>query len=150
MYKIIGADQKEYGPISAEQLKQWIEQGRANASTLVQAAGSADWKPLYSFPEFGTPPPLGTYSAPPVVSSGDNRKSRLAAGLLGIFLGGLGIHRFYLGYTTIGVVQILVTFLTCGVGSIWGLIEGILIIAETTITTDAAGRPFGWLAASFV
>ncbi|MDQ0822468.1 hypothetical protein QFZ79_000206 [Arthrobacter sp. V4I6] len=38
-------------------------------------------------------------------------KSRLVAGLLGIFLGGLGIHRFYLGYTTMGIVQILLTVL---------------------------------------
>lgn len=141
MFKIIGTDQKEYGPISIEQLKQWIAEGRANANTLVQPAGSAEWKPLSSFPEFGIPAPLGQYSAPPVLASGDERKSKLAAGLLGIFLGGLGIHRFYLGYTTIGVVQILVTFVTCGAGSLWGLIEGILIIAGTTITTDAQGRP---------
>lgn len=141
MFKIIGTDQKEYGPISVEQLKQWITEGRANANTLIQPMGSTEWKPLSSFPEFGIPPSLSQYSAPPALASGDDRKSKLAAGLLGIFLGGLGIHRFYLGYTTIGVVQILVTLITCGVGSLWGLIEGILIIAGTTITTDAQGRP---------
>ncbi len=68
-------------------------------------------------------------------------KSRMAAGLLGIFLGGLGIHRFYLGYTGLGVVQLLVTLVTCGMGSIWGLIEGILILCNSTITKDADGRP---------
>jgi TM2 domain-containing membrane protein YozV len=61
--------------------------------------------------------------------------------LLGIIIGGLGVHRFYLGYTGIGVAQILVTVLTCGAGWVWGLIEGILIIAGTTITTDAEGNP---------
>lgn len=67
-------------------------------------------------------------------------KSKIAAGLLGIFVGGLGVHRFYLGYTTLGVIQIIVTILTCGAGSIWGLIEGILILAGTCITTDADGN----------
>ena len=42
----------EYGPVSPEQLRQWIAEGRANAQTLVQAEGSADWKPLGQFPEF--------------------------------------------------------------------------------------------------
>jgi len=68
-------------------------------------------------------------------------KSRLTAGLLGIFLGGFGVHRFYLGYTSIGVLQILVTIATCGIGSLWGMIEGILILTGSGITTDADGRP---------
>jgi hypothetical protein len=67
-------------------------------------------------------------------------KSRLAAGLLGVFLGGWGVHRFYLGYTGIGILQIIVTLVTCGIGSLWGFIEGILILAGT-MDTDAEGRP---------
>ena len=55
-------------------------------------------------------------------------KSRLVAGLLGIFLGYLGLHRFYLGYVSIGVVQIIVTLLTLGVGGLWGFVEGVLIL----------------------
>ncbi len=75
-------------------------------------------------------------------------KSKLVAGLLGVFLGGLGIHRFYLGYTLIGVLQLALclgvgTF-TCGLGAaaagLWGLIEGILILVGT-IDLDAQGRP---------
>ena len=69
-------------------------------------------------------------------------KSRMAAGLLGIFLGGFGVHNFYLGNTTIGVIQILVTIFTCGLGSLWGFIEGILILAGS-INTDADGNPLG-------
>ena len=60
---------------------------------------------------------------------------------MGILLGGLGIHRFYLGYVGIGIVQIVVTIVTFGVGSIWGLIEGILILTGNGITKDAKGRP---------
>jgi hypothetical protein len=65
-------------------------------------------------------------------------KSKLVAGLLQLFLGGFGIGRFYLGYTNIGVTQIVVTILTCGIGSIWGLIDAILIISGNV--PDADGR----------
>jgi hypothetical protein len=51
MYKIVGADGKEYGPIPFETVRQWVSEGRANAQTRVQAAGSTDWKPLAEFPE---------------------------------------------------------------------------------------------------
>lgn len=64
-------------------------------------------------------------------------KSKLAAGLLAILLG-LGIHNFYLGYTGKGVAQLLLSF--CGVGYIWCLIEGIMILTGS-INTDAAGNP---------
>lgn len=67
-----------------------------------------------------------------------SQKSKLVAGLLGIFLGGFGVHRFYLGYTGLGVVQIIVTLVTCGVGSLWGFIEGILCLCGKM--TDADGN----------
>ena len=41
MFKLLGADQKEYGPVNADQIRKWIAQGRANARTKLQAAGSA-------------------------------------------------------------------------------------------------------------
>jgi hypothetical protein len=53
MYKIIGADQKQYGPISGDQIRQWISEGRVNGQTVACAEGSEDWKPLAQFPEFG-------------------------------------------------------------------------------------------------
>ena len=52
MYKIIGADGKEYGPVTAEQLHRWISEGRANAQTQVQSEGSTEWKSLGILPEF--------------------------------------------------------------------------------------------------
>lgn len=71
-------------------------------------------------------------------------KSKLAAGLFGIFLGAFGVHNFYLGYTGKAVAQLLITVLTCGilsfVSAIWGLIEGILILAGD-MPTDAYGNP---------
>jgi hypothetical protein len=52
MFKMIGGDGQEYGPFSAEQLRQWIAEHRANGQTLVQAEGTQGWKPLSEFPEF--------------------------------------------------------------------------------------------------
>lgn len=63
----------------------------------------------------------------------------MTAGLLGIFLGGLGIHNFYLGYTGKAIAQIALS-LCFGAGAIWGLIEGIMILTGT-INKDANGVP---------
>ena len=64
-----------------------------------------------------------------------NQKEKVVAGLLGILLGSLGIHKFYLGYTKEGVIMLLVSLLTCGVGAavmgVIGLIEGILYLTKT-------------------
>ena len=69
-----------------------------------------------------------------------NQKSKIAAGLLGIFLGGFGIHNFYLGYTGKAIGQLVLTICSCGIGGIWGFIEGILILCGN-INTDANGVP---------
>ena len=78
-----------------------------------------------------------TYNANPNVQTAP--KSKMAAGLLGIFLGAWGIHNFYLGYTGKGVAQLVLTLCTCGVAGIWGFIEGILILTGS-INTDANGN----------
>jgi hypothetical protein len=62
MYKIIGADQKEYGPISADQVRVWIAEGRANANTQARLEGATTWQPLSAFPEFAMA--LGLSPAP--------------------------------------------------------------------------------------
>jgi hypothetical protein len=73
MFKIIGADQKEYGPIAAEQIRQWIIDGRLNALTQAKRDGG-EWQTLSAFEEFadllrpaaaaGTTPPPGLAPAP--------------------------------------------------------------------------------------
>lgn len=76
-------------------------------------------------PAYGQPVPMG-YS----------QKSKLAAGLLGIFLGCFGVHNFYLGNTGKAVAQLLLTvigwiiFIGPAIASIWGLVEGIMILAS--------------------
>ena len=94
------------------------------------------------------PPPAAPYQPPmggqvPAVGpDGTPLKSKMVAGLLGIFLGGFGVHNFYLGNTNKGIIQIVVTLVTCGLGAIWGTIEGILIlVGNEGFSTDAQGRP---------
>ena len=72
MFKIIGGDGREYGPVTAEQIGTWIAQNRANGQTMVKAEGAADWQPLAQFSEFAAalearvnastsfPPPIPT------------------------------------------------------------------------------------------
>ncbi len=74
----------------------------------------------------------------PVVNPAE-QKSKLTAGLLGIFLGGFGVHNFYLGYTGKAIAQIVLSF-CFGIGAIWGLIEGIMILVGS-INKDAKGVP---------
>src|SRR5438093_758541 len=131
MYKIIGTDGQQYGPITAEQLRRWIAERRVNAQTPVQPEGAQEWKGLATWPEFAADllqpaaPPIGL--APPAVSA--RASNKIAAGICGILLGSLGIHKFILGYTGAGLIMLLVTVLTCGLGGIVmhliGLIEGI-------------------------
>lgn len=73
-------------------------------------------------------------------------KSKMAAGLLGIFLGAFGVHNFYLGFTGKAVAQLLITVLSCFTlaiaSEIWGLVEGILILTGSpNFTKDAKGIP---------
>lgn len=101
--------------------------------------GQAGWRGGYGYQGAPYQPPYRPEDDP-------YAKSRLAAGLLGILLGGLGVHRFYLGYVGIGILQIVVTFVTFGFGAIWGLIEGILYLTSRTGTysVDSTGRPLRW------
>ncbi len=73
-------------------------------------------------------------------------KSKIAAGLLGIFLGALGIHRFYLGYTKVGLIQlaaaIVLSVFGLGFLALWGVIEGIMILVGAVyFQRDAHGVP---------
>jgi TM2 domain-containing membrane protein YozV len=56
---------------------------------------------------------------------------KIIAGICGILLGGFGVHKFILGYTTEGIIQIVITFVTCGIGSIVGLVEGIIYLTKS-------------------
>jgi hypothetical protein len=70
MYKIIGADGREYGPVTSEQIRQWIAEGRTNAQTKVLPEGATEWQALGSVPEFADaltarPATIAPLTAPP-------------------------------------------------------------------------------------
>ena len=75
----------------------------------------------------------------------ENKK--VLAGIMGILFGGFGIHKFILGYTQEGIIQIVVTIVTCGIFSIVGFIEGIIYLTksdEEFYQTYQVGKK-GWL-----
>ena len=134
MYKIIETDGQQYGPIDAKRIRQWIGEKRANAHTLAQSEGSADWKPLISFPEFAA---IFQASPQPPATTGSNPRAsnKIVAGIFGIVLGGLGIHKFILGYTGTGLIMLLVSVLSCFILApimhLIGLIEGIIYLTKS-------------------
>lgn len=91
----------------------------------------------YRPPAGGLTPPTGLQPLRATLDESLSERSKVTAGLLGIFLGWCGAHRFYLGYTGIGVLMILATF-CCGIGAIWGFIEGIMCLAGAM--RDAEGK----------
>lgn len=151
-YYIAQAGGSQKGPFPPEQL---LAQG-CRPESLVWAEGMAQWlradsvaelQGLFARPVVAAPPPAAMgqpmpapgqinppvgYQAPPP-RQGDNNK--MAAGLCGILLGGLGIHKFILGMNGAGLTMLLVTVLTCGFGGIVmgpiGLIEGIIYLTKS-------------------
>jgi len=131
------------GPFELEQLAS----AGLQPHTLVWREGMSQWQRADTMPELarflGTSAPAGLphvqYQSPPNFTppGGVPREvanTKLAAGLCGIFIGGLGIHKFVLGMTGPGLVMLLVTVLTCGFGGmvmgVIGLIEGIIYLTR--------------------
>lgn len=91
MYQIIGADGRQYGPVSGEQLQQWIAEGRANAQTQTFAAGATEWKALGTLPEFASrfarpaPPPISPPASRPIRRTNPSAIAGLIFGLLAFF-----------------------------------------------------------------
>jgi len=91
-YTIIGGDGKQYGPITGDELRKWISEGRLNAHSLAKADSDAEFRPLATFPEladaFGTqaampdaPPSLGKGSTKPVLVDEAPMPGRLSPGV---------------------------------------------------------------------
>ena len=120
MYRIIGRDRNEYGPVAAEQVRQWIAEGRIDAQTRVQAEGSGVWKPLTDFPGFAEPlkrRALGATLSKAAAKKPD-RISRMA--IASLILGVLGL-------------------IPIGVTALFGLILGILALVKIKRSKGALG-----------
>lgn len=134
---------EQYGPFDTPQLRTFIAEGRLIASDRLWHEGMTDWVPASSVseldfsaslpPNIPPVPDFGPPNASPVVrvSSGD----RIAAGLFAILLGYFGIHKFFYGANTAGIIMLLTTVLTCGGGMIVtgpiGVVEGIIYLTRT-------------------
>jgi len=142
-------DGRTYGPYPLSELFRYRAEGRLTPISQLCREGESQWQTVESVLGFGTAtttPPTSPPPPPPPASPialDPSAKSKVAAGVLGILLGALGIHNFYLGYMGKGLAQLLLTLLSCGylgvVSWIWGLIEGIMILTGS-IAVDAQGR----------
>ena len=100
-----------------------------------QSSYPPSYEPPSAYPPApqGYTQPYGYTPTPGAKPAGADKK--LAAGLCGILVGGLGIHKFILGYNTEGLIMLLVTLLTCGFGAIVtglvGIIEGIIYLTKS-------------------
>ncbi|KWX68600.1 NINE protein [Mycobacterium sp. NAZ190054] len=97
--------------------------------------------PAGGFPA-GYPDPAAPWGRHPVTGEPLSEKSKVVGGLLQLvgLLGLVGIGRIYLGYMKLGVIQLVVGLVTCGVGAvIWGIIDAILILTDKV--RDPEGRP---------
>jgi hypothetical protein len=108
MFKIVGADGRPYGPVSAEQLRQWIAEGRANAQTQTLAEGAMEWKPLGALPEFAThfAPPVPPTISPQIFRPVRKTNSYAMAGMIFGILAILCCCKFLFG--TLGIIFSLV------------------------------------------
>jgi TM2 domain-containing membrane protein YozV len=130
------------GPVDEATIRGLLASGQISIDTLVWTTGMASWAPLQqSSLGAGLPTPpsaVPTYQTPG--QTNPNAKDRVAYVLLAVFLGHLGIHNFFAGYTSRAVIQLVITIVTCGFGAlvtwIWAIIEAI------TVTKDANGVDF--------
>ena len=138
MYRIIGSDGQQYGPVTAEQVRRWLAERRVNTQTLAQVEGTQEWKPLAAFGEFAAdfkvPPPLA--AGAPYSAATARASNKIPAGVFGILpLGALGIHKFILGYTGAGLIMLLVTVCTCGLlyplMHLISLVEGVIYLTKS-------------------
>jgi TM2 domain-containing membrane protein YozV len=94
-------------------------------------------QPGYAPPGYPQPQPGAPYGIHPGTGIPYSEKSKLVAGLLQIFVAGVG--RMYMGHVGLGIAQLCVAIFTCGVGVIWSFIDGILILTKDD-PRDAQGR----------
>lgn len=146
MYYVIGGDGQQYGPIDEATLRGWLGAGRITPASLSFRQGETQWLPVRDRTEFErdlrepvAAPPSGQGLPVPNDLTTDPPKDWRTAFLLSYFLGILGVDRFYLGHTGLGIAKLLVSIVTCGVGGvIWGIVD-ILYIAVGN-PRDGKGR----------
>ena len=130
------------GPVDEATMRSLIADRTISIDTLVWTNGMANWTPLQQ-----TQLAAGLPVAPPMSSinaatqpNNSSAKDRVAYVLLAVFLGGIGIHNFYAGFTNRAIIQLLVSILSCGI--LWFFMWIWAIIEACTVTQDANGVRF--------
>ncbi len=144
MYYLIGADGREYGPVSAETLREWITQGRANAQSYIRTEGSTEWKLLTGFPEFsatlGATPAPAPGPVPAFVRATALDQVRGPATALMVTAG------IYAGFCLLGMLGNLVglsfSAFRAPVDVLRGLSSGLLGVATNFVTLAVSGLIF--------
>lgn len=136
------APQAEAGPAAGPQQ---YGQYRYNGSQPQQPYSQSYQPPNYTAQSYQpSQPQQPKYTTPP---AGYQQKSRMAAGLLAILVGCLGIHNFYMGFNTRGTIQLVLCLaggvITCGLGAlaavVWGFIEGVMLLSSNGPQFDGNG-----------
>lgn len=119
---------RQWGPFSRAALFDYIQQGRITASAVVWDGHSGQWIPAASVVPVASP--VASYASRSHYRPG-MQTNRIAAGVLGIVIPGLAIHKFILGFVGTGILQLFLTIITLGLFSIVGFIEGIIYLAKS-------------------
>jgi hypothetical protein len=138
MYKILGSDGNEYGPVSAEQVKKWIMENRVEKKTPVMPEGGMDWVFLGSLPEFAAAfmPPSAV--PPPIPSSAKASKSGVSFNQVIPFKNVRALVAYYLGvFSVIPPVGALL--------GIPALVLGISGLRFRRRNPDAGGGVHAWI-----
>lgn len=130
-----GYGQQQYGQQQYGQ-QQYGQQAYGQQQYGQQAAYGQQYGQAYPGPGVD---PNAPYGYDPQTGLPYSDKSKMVAGLLGILLASFGAGRFYTGHTGMAIGQLAASWLTCGIGALWPLIDGIMILVNGG--TDAQGRP---------
>lgn len=136
-----GQQGQQLGPVPFDQLKQMAAAGTLRPADYVWTEGMPNWKTAGEIAGLFTgPPPLAgaaggvSYSMPASPAS-QFAGTKIAAGVMGILLGSLGVHKFVLGMVWPGLILLLATICSCGallpVTQVVGIIEGILYLTKS-------------------
>lgn len=153
-------EKQTFGPVDKRELDEWVREGRITGDCHLLRPGSNAWEWATSiYPHLASVPtgPAGYATAPPAsygmamstAAMPRAPKSRLTAFFLALFLGALGLHRFYLGHNNIGLIQLIIfcsSFVTCFsfvVSLIWGWVDAVLILVGA-VDRDGDGWPISW------
>ena len=143
MYTILGSDQQQYGPVDHAGVLQWIQNGQANAQTMVFKQGEAEWKPLSAFPEFSGALSGGVGAQPgaPLVVAPPTQVPKVF-GILNILFG--LVCGTCTGVATAGIIALIALASSAGVDMgvwkiVWPGLMGLIVVLYLVLVVGGIG-----------